>query len=331
MILVTGGTGMVGAHVLLACAKNKQPLRATYRREESLEKIRELFQKLAPEDPECFDRVQWVKTHLNDLYGLNLAFEGVTQVYHCAAKVSFAQYHKEKLYKTNIEGTANVVNLCLKHQVQKLGYVSSIAALGAEKEVKLVNENHLWSNNQNHTAYAYSKYGAELEVWRGSQEGLEVVIVSPGVILGAHFWSRSSGTIFQKVASGLHFYPTGKTAVVPLEDVVKSLLFLMDSKIKNERFILVSENMRQKELLDKIATTLKKKKPWFPLWKGGLISLFILEKTLHVLGLRKNFLSLSLIETLCGDQEYDGSKITKKIKFQYSDTYKTITEISKNY
>ena len=331
MILVTGGTGMVGAHLLLACAKKKQSVRATYRREEHLEKIRALFQKLAPEDPECFDRVEWVKTHLNDLRNLDLAFEGVTQVYHCAAKVSMAQYHKEKLFKTNIEGTANIVNLSLKHKVKKLGYVSSIAALGAGKEVKTVDENHFWSSTENHTAYAYSKYGAELEVWRGAQEGLEVIIVNPGVILGAHFWSRSSGTIFQRVASGLHFYPTGKTGVVSLEDVVKSLVLLMESQIKNERFILVSENIKQKILLDKIATALKKKKPFFPLWKGGLIFLFILEKTMDVLGLKKNYLSLSLIDSLCGEQRYDGTKISKQISFTYSDTDEAIVNITEHY
>ena len=331
MILVTGGTGMVGAHLLLACVKKKHLTRATYRYSESLEKVRTLFEKLAPEDPQCFDRVDWVQTHLNDLPKLDQAFEGVTQVYHCAAKVSLAQFHKEKLNKTNIEGTANIVNLCLKHKVKKLGYVSSIAALGVEKEVTLVNENHLWSTNQNHTAYAYSKYGAELEVWRGSQEGLEVIIVNPGVILGAHFWNRSSGLIFQKIGSGLNFYPTGTTAVVALEDVVTSLLLLMESQIKNERFILVSENMKQKVLLDKIASAFKKKKPYFPLGKGLLIFLFIIEKSLEVLGLRKSFLSLSLIETLCGDQEYDGAKITQLTDFKYSHTDKTITAISKHY
>ena len=331
MILVMGGTGMVGAHVLLACAKKKQSVRATYRREESLEKIRALFQKLAPEDPECFGRVEWVKTHLNDLFGLNLAFEGVTQVYHCAGKVSLAQYHKDKLNKTNIEGTANIVNLCLKHGVKKLGYVSSISALGVEKEVKVVNENQMWSTNQNHTAYAYSKYGAELEVWRGSQEGLNVIIINPGVILGAHFWGRSSGLLFQRIKSGLYFYPTGKTGVVSLEDVVKSIELLMDSKIKNERFILVSENIKQKILLDKIATALKKKKPFFPLWKGGLIFLFILEKTIDILGLKKNYLSLSLIDSLCGEQEYDGTKITKQVPFTYSDTNEAIVKIAEHY
>lgn len=331
MILVTGGTGMVGAHVLLECVKKNQQVRATYRREESLGQVQEFFRKVAPQDQHFFDRIKWIKTDLNDLYNLEIAFEGVQYVYHCAAKVSLAQYHEEKLMKVNVEGTANIVNLCLKHQVKKLGYLSSIAALGARKTIPVVNENHAWSSNQNHTAYAHSKYGAELEVWRASQEGLNVVILNPGVILGAHFWNRSSGTIIHRVARGLNYYPVGKTAVVAVEDVVKVLLLLMESSIKNKRFILVAENLKQKSLIDKIAESLNRKKPIIPLTKAILSSLFIFEKTFEIIGLRKGFLSLGIIEALCSNQEYDGTNITHELDFTYSNTKKVISQIAKQY
>lgn len=331
MILVTGGTGMVGAHVLLECVKKKQKTRAIYRRKESLIKIQELFETLAPKQPHFFDTIEWVQTDLNDLCNLEKAFHGITHVYHCAAKVSFAQFHQEKLLKTNVEGTANVVNLCLQYKVKKLVYVSSIASIGAEKNIKEIDETHSWSNSQDHTPYAYSKYGAELEVWRASQEGLAVVIINPGVILGAHFWHRSSGTIIQRIGKGLRYYFPGKTAVVALEDVVKALLLLMESSIKNERFILVSETIPQKVLLDKIADALNKKRPSFRLSKKLLLVLFIFEKTLDVLMLRKNFLSISLVEALCNDQEYDGSKISTSLSFKYSSTDAVIKKIAAYY
>ncbi len=331
MILVTGGTGMVGAHVLFECVKRNHETRALYRRKEGLEKIKKLFLILAPEQPNLFDKIEWVQTDLNDLYNLENAFRQVAYVYHCAAKVSFAQFHEEKLLKTNVEGTANVVNLCLKYGVKKLAYVSSIASLGAEKSIKLIDETHSWSNTQDHTPYAYSKYGAELEVWRASQEGLDVVIINPGIILGAHFWHRSSGTIIDRVGKGLSYYIPGKTAVVALEDVVNVLILLMESSIKNERFILVSETIPQKVLLDKIADALNKKRPYLPLSKTLLLLLFIFEKTLNVLMLKKNFLSLSLIETLYNDQEYDGSKITSALSFKYTDTDTIIKKIAAYY
>ena len=331
MILVTGGTGMLGAHVLLACAKRNKQIRATYRRAESLDYTKELFKKLFAENSDSFKLIEWIKTDINDLIRLDAAFEGVEYVYHCAAKVSLLQFHEEKLLKTNIEGTANIVNLCIKHKVKKLGYVSSIASLGVEKNVKVVNENHSWSSGQNHTSYAFSKYKAELEVWRGSQEGLDMVIINPGLILGAHFWHHSSVAIFQKQNNGLKYYAIGNTPIVALKDVVKSLILLMDSPIKNERFILVAENLKQKILFDKIAIEMNKKKPTFPLSKGILYALFVIDKTLNFLGLRKSYMSLSLIDSLCNDQEYDGSKILSKVNFTYSKTDEVISQIVKTY
>ena len=180
MILVTGGTGMVGAHLLLACVKNNFPVRALYRSASRLQEVADFFSHNFPDQPTYFEQIQWHQTDLNDIVNLEKAFDNIDQIYHCAAKVSFASYHSEKLIKTNREGTANLVNLAVKYKVKKMAYVSSIAALGVEPTVKKVNEDFSWNPSLLHTPYAYSKYGAELEVWRGSQEGLEVVIVNPG-------------------------------------------------------------------------------------------------------------------------------------------------------
>ncbi len=331
MILVTGGTGMVGSHILLECVKKNEPIRAIYRRDESLNHVKSLFKKFFPGNTNLFKSIEWIKTDLNDLVGLDIAFKGVEYVYHCAAKVSLVQFHEKKLLKTNIEGTANIVNLCIKYKIRKLGYVSSIASLGAEKNVKVVNENHTWSSGQNHTPYANSKYNAELEIWRASKEGIDVVIINPGLILGAYFWHRGSGAIFEKVNNGLKYYTSGNTPIVSLKDVVDVLIVLMNSSIKNERFILVSENLKQKKLLDKIAFAFKKKEPSFKLSRGTLYILNIIDKTLNFLGLRKRYLSFALIDSLCNDQKYDGSRILNKINFKYRKTDNIINQIVKNY
>jgi nucleoside-diphosphate-sugar epimerase len=330
MVLVTGGTGMLGAHVLFECVK-KKPAAAIYRRLESIKKVENLFKKLAPDNPEYFESIIWKQAELNDINALNEAFKGIDFVYHCAAKVSLAEFHIKKLIKTNIEGTANVVNIAIKHKVKKLAYVSSIAAIGAETQINLVNEDHSWSNSNNHSAYAHSKYGAELEVWRASQEGLPVVIINPGVILGSFFWERSSGMIIKRVAKGLTFYPTGNVSVVGIEDVVTVLINLMESDIKNERFILVSDNLSQKELVQKIANKLNRKPPKIPLKKWMLILLYITEKVFNLIFLKKNFLSIPLIESLCSLQYYDGSKINSYMNFSYCDFDKTLKKISANY
>ena len=233
--------------------------------------------------------------------------------------------------KSNVEGTANIVNASIKHKIKKLVYVSSIAAIGAEKNIKTVDEDSSWNSDQNHTAYAYSKYGAELEVWRGSQEGLNVVIINPGVILAGELWGRSTATLFRDVANGLRFYPTGSTAVVDVEDVVNVLIKLMKSDILNERFILVAKNISQKKLLSKIATSIGVKPPNIPLKKWFLFSAFVVEKIFKIIGLRKNFLNLALIETLTSDQKYDGSKVCEAINFNYSDIDETIKRIGTSF
>ena len=331
MILVTGGTGIVGAHLLLKCVKQNTKVVATYRREESLKKIETLFENLSLNHPEDFKTIQWIKAPLNDLTLLNNAFKNIDYVYHCAAKVTLADSKAEKLMKSNIEGTANIVNASIKHKIKKLVYVSSIAAIGAEKNIITADEDSSWNSDQNHTAYAYSKYGAELEVWRGSQEGLNVVIVNPGVILAGELWGRSTATLFRDVANGMRFYPTGSVAVVSVEDVVNVLMKLMESDILNERFILVAKNISQKELLSKIAASIDIKPPNIPLKKWFLYSAFVFEKILRIMGIRKKILSIALIETLTSNQNYDGSKICGAINFHYSNIDETIKRIGTSF
>jgi len=331
MILITGGTGIVGAHLLLKCVKQNTKVVATYRREESLKKIKTLFANLSPNHLKHFNTIEWIKAPLNDLTLLNNAFKNIDFVYHCAAKVTLADSRVEKLMKSNVEGTANIVNASIKHKIKKLVYVSSIAAIGAEKNIVTIDEDASWNSDQNHTAYAYSKYGAELEVWRGSQEGLNVVIVNPGVILAGELWGRSTATLFRDVANGLRFYPIGSTAVVDVEDVVNVLMKLMKSDILNERFILVAKNISQKELLSKIGASIGIKPPNIPLKKWFLYCAFVFEKILKIMGIRKNFLSLALIKTLTNDQKYDGSKVCEAIDFHYSDIDETIKRIGTSF
>ena len=330
MILVTGGTGLVGANLLLECAKDKEKLRALYRRVEQREVVKLFFLQTEPNQPDLFDTIEWIKADITDLYALEKAFFGITKVYHCAAKVSFAAFHYAKLEKTNIEGTSNLVNLALKYKVKKLVYVSSIAAIGTETSVPLVKEDDSWNPNLDHTGYAHSKYGGELEVWRAGQEGLPIVIVNPGLILGGFFWARSSSSIFSLVKNGIRFYPTGNTAVVAINDVVKCMRILMTKKIINERFILVSENLTTKALLTQMALAVGAKPPYLPLKKELLNFALWLEKIIGFLGLRKVFLSSAFIQTLNNSQSYSGEK-AKLLLGSYTPLQSALEKIAKEY
>ena len=317
MILITGGTGLVGSHLILECYKKKLKLRVTYRSEQKLNSLKYNLKKKYLIESDYFKSIDWVKVNLNDIVSLDNAIRGTDFVYHCAAKVSLTDYDKNELYKTNIEGTANVVNICLKHKVKKLLYLSSISSIGADNDVEIINESHSWDNNRNYTFYAYSKYASELEVWRGSQEGLNVIIVNPGLILGDDFNNSSIEKILKIARSNLFFYPIGKVAVIDVNDVSRILLLLLDTPIINERFILVSDNVSQKILFNKFKLSVKKRKAFFPLSKFLLNFYLIFETVLDTVGIRKKFMSQAIIQILCSKQIYDGSKVSRLLSFDY--------------
>ena len=272
MILVTGGTGFIGAHLLLSLTETNDRVRAIYRTEESQNKTRNLFELYIKSH--LFEKIEWIKADINDIELLDIAFAKITQVYHCAALVSFDPRDEQKLRKINIEGTANIVNFCLYHNVEKLCYVSSIAALGdAKTEDDLITESTEWNAEKLHSDYAITKHGAEIEVWRGEQEGLNVVIVNPSIVLGPGFWNSGSGEIFNNVKKGLKYYTLGTAAFIAVTDVVKQMIYLMNSDISGKRFILSAENISYRDLINWIADIFKKPRPTIELkeWMTNLI------------------------------------------------------------
>ena len=260
MILVTGGTGLVGAHLLLHLAESETTVRAIYRVPKSIEKTKSLFKLYQKEY--LFSKIDWVQADIIDVPTLEIAFKNVDFVYHCAGLISYDPNDEDLLRKVNIEGTANIVNFCIDNKIKKLCHVSSIAALGNQQShEKEISEETEWNPETAHSDYAISKYGAEMEIWRGQQEGLDVVIVSPGVIFGAGFWNQGSGLFFSSIKNEFPFYTNGSTGYVGVTDVVKIMIRLMNSTIVSERFTVVAENLTFKKVIFLIAENLNAKKP----------------------------------------------------------------------
>lgn len=261
MILVTGGTGFVGAHLLYRLTIKEDKIRATYRTTSSLEKVKNVFSYYTDSVEDSFSKIEWVQADITSIPEMTSVFDKVTKVYHCAALISFNPKDYIAMRKVNIHGTAIIVNLAIDAKVQKLCFVSSIAAVGEGLNESLVTEENEWNKNSKNHGYAITKHGAEMEVWRASQEGVDVVIVNPGVILGPGFWNTGSGKLFSQIYNGFKFYTNGVTGFVGVNDVVKSMQLLMDSEIKNERFILVAENKSFKDIFFSIADSFHKKRP----------------------------------------------------------------------
>jgi nucleoside-diphosphate-sugar epimerase len=205
--------------------------------------------------------LQQIQCNILDVVGLEEAMQGIEQVYHCAAIVSFNPRRKQEMFKINIEGTANVVNAALDAEVKKMVYVSSVAALGRIRENEPINETMNWTEETSNSAYGQSKYLAEMQVWRGIGEGLDAVIVNPVIILGAGDWNSGSSQIFKTAYDEFPWYTDGSTGFVDVRDVVKAMIELMNSNISAERFIISAGNRTYGEVFNLMAKAFGKKPP----------------------------------------------------------------------
>ncbi len=244
MILVTGGTGLVGSYLLKALLQKGQQVRAIYRGEKP-----------------SVANVDWVKTDVLDVLGLEQAMQGVKQVYHCAAVVSFNPRKRAMMHKINIEGTANVVNEALQAGVQKMVHVSSVAALGRMREGAVVDEQKNWTPETSNSEYGKSKYLSEMEMWRGIGEGLNAVIVNPSIILGAGDWNSGSSAIFKNAFDEFPWFTEGETGFVDVHDLVHVMMMLMDSDISAERFVVSGHNLSYQNVFNAMADAFGKKRP----------------------------------------------------------------------
>lgn len=236
MILVTGATGFLGSEVAKQIAEGGDKL-VCIKRAASV--IPDLLKPLL--------NITWLDADILDVFALEDAMQGVTQVYHCAAIVSFNPAEGKNMISNNVQGTANIVNLCNEFNI-RLVHVSSVAAIGEAKPGELITENNHLEDTLHQDAYAISKYESEMEVWRGIAEGLNAVIVNPSMIIGPNAGTKGTGQIFEKVRTGFKYYTTGCIGFVDVEDVAKSMIALMDTGIQAERFIISAENWNYKEL-----------------------------------------------------------------------------------
>ena len=259
MILVTGATGILGRVIVLELLKRGKTVRATKRKTSNLEEVRHSFKFYTENPDEFFNKIEWVHIDFDDIDSLKIAVNGVEEVYHCAAKVSFHPNARKKMYHTNIDGTKNLLYACENSSVKKFCFVSSIAVLDGFNENGMMDEDSDFKSKLEHSAYAESKHFSEMEVWRASAEGLNVVIVNPGMIIGSGNWNESSGLIYENFTKGFSF--SGGTSYVDVRDVAKISVELMEKNIFGERFILISENKRYSEMTNFVRNKLGKSTP----------------------------------------------------------------------
>ncbi|MDF1573520.1 MAG: NAD-dependent epimerase/dehydratase family protein [Bacteroidales bacterium] len=261
MILVTGGTGLLGSHLLYELVKSGKEVTAIRRSEKHMPEVLEVFNYYEDDLTAMLEKIRWVEADMLNFQDMLEVMEGVKEVYHCAAIVSFDPNLHAQMIRSNTDGTANLVNAALESGVRKFLHVSSTAAIGKPVGDNLADETLIWTESKANTGYSISKFRSEMEVWRGIQEGLNAVIVNPSIILGPGFWDHGSSSIFKKIDKGLKFYSHGVTGYVGVWDVVRIIRQLMESDISEERFLVTAENLTYREVFNMVADEMGRKRP----------------------------------------------------------------------
>lgn len=322
MILVTGGTGFLGAYIIKELVNKGYAVRAIRRNNK--------LPFFIP--PAIFEKVEWVYGDVLDVVSLDEAMKGADAVIHSAAVVSFIKRERQNMYSVNVEGTANVVNLALENNIKRLVHISSISALGRTASGDHINEEKKWMQSKLNTHYAITKHKAELEVWRGAGEGLKTVIVNPSTIIGYGNWNTGSCAIFKKIYHEFPWYTTGVNGFVDVEDVARVTVMLMESNISEERFIINSDNWEFRKLFKVIAESFGKKPPVKK--AGPFLSRMagLVEKTSAFLAGRNPLLTKESMKIALSKSYWQNDKILGALSgFSFTPLEESIPKACKKY
>jgi dihydroflavonol-4-reductase len=331
MILVTGGTGLVGSHLLFNLLNKGHKVKVLMRSTSNREQIYRTFAYYTSEPHKLAQHITWVDGDVTDLFSLEDALTGVTKVYHTAALVSFKKKDRKSIIETNVKGTANLVNLCLERGIDKFCHVSSIGALGQSEQQMPITEDLLWKPSKNISTYSLSKYLSEMEVWRGITEGMNGVIINPSVILGPGNWQSGSPSFFRLISNGFKYYTNGVTGFVDVRDVAEIMVQLMESNISGERFTVSAENLTYKQFFDFIADALNKPKPDKHISQQRANLFRRIEAVLTTFNGKEPSITKETIHIAYANSFYANDKLKKAIPVKYTPIEQTVRDIALIY
>ncbi len=309
----------MGAHLLHALLIRGERIRATKRSTSNLDDIALAFSFYQDDSVALLEQVEWVECNLLNPFEVDELMEGIKRVFHCAAAVSFNPKDEIKLLEINPAITANLVNAALEHEVEHFAHVSSVAAIGrTQGNEEFITEKTEWKNSPDNSKYAIGKYLAELEVWRGVEEGLPAAMINPTVILGAGNWNHTSNTLFRRFSQPSAFYTKGGNGFVDVRDVVEALLIVSDKRISGERYITVGENVTFLDLMTLFARAFginppkKAVRPWLMeiAWRA--------EKLRSMLTGRPPMLTKETARTSQHVWRYSNTKATEELKISFT-------------
>jgi dihydroflavonol-4-reductase len=321
-VLVTGGTGFLGTYIIRQLIEKGFQVRAIRRN-----------------SPPPFympatiaGQVEWIEGDILDIPALAEAMEGMDAVIHAAAKISFAAADRKDMLHTNIEGTANTVNMALEQNIPRFLHISSVSSLSRSVKGETITEDKKWEESRLNTAYGASKYYAEMEVWRGYGEGLHATIVNPSTILGYGDWNTSSCALFKSVFREFPWYTNGMNGFVDVQDVARAVVALLDSDTAGQRFILNGDNWTYRQLFNGIAKGFGKKPPSHEAtpFLSGIA--WRLEKIRSFFSGHPSLVSKETARIALSNSRYDNSRILQKLPgFHFTPLEETLELACRQY
>ncbi|MDP2728629.1 MAG: NAD-dependent epimerase/dehydratase family protein, partial [Dehalococcoidia bacterium] len=238
-VLVTGATGFLGSNLVRELLGDGEEVRALVRVGSNLANLSGL-------------EVELVAGDLWDRSSLMQAAQGCCVVYHVAALYSERDEDVPAIYRTNVDGTRNVLEAARRAGVERLVYTSTIGTIGRGRGSHPPNEEvafNLWDSSSH---YVRSKCLAEKGALSANGSGLEVVVVNPCAPVGP-FDIRPSPTgrrILDFLCGVTPPYPKGGINFVHVRDVARGHILAASKGQVGRRYILGHRNLSLGEFLD---------------------------------------------------------------------------------
>jgi dihydroflavonol-4-reductase len=325
--LVTGATGIIGSHTVLQLLKSGQEVIACRQKNSNLAQVRRLFSHYLEKSDELFAQIKWIELDIRDSFAIQDALANVEHVYHCAGLVSFNTKDKKRLYEMNELGTRNMVNALLEKKTAKLCHVSSLATLHNLDYRLLLDENVFWKKSGKESVYAISKYNAEREVWRGMEEGLDAVIVNPGVVLAAGFWNQSSSKLIKRGSKGNFIYTNGTTGYISAIDAANIMILLLEKQLFGNRFVLVENNYNYHQIFSMINKGFGRSAPKVEINRFWLKTAAFAESMFRLIAGGEPILTKAVVNSAFNKQHYSNNKVRETLHYKFERTELVIAQI----
>ncbi|MDT0551892.1 NAD-dependent epimerase/dehydratase family protein [Urechidicola vernalis] len=307
---LTGATGHLGNNVLLHLIELGYTVKSLYRSSLNVTQ---------------HPNLTWIKGDLKNEDSLELLIENTSVVIHCAGVISIGNIASEKVLDINVNGTKNIIEKCLKHNV-KLIYISSTNAVAESSENEVFNEERPYKTNADFV-YGHSKALAEEAVVTAiKKEGLDAIILRPSAIVGPpdHIPSHFGNAILDFANGKFPFLTSGGYNVVDVRDVTRTIINSITLGKSGEIYLVTGAYMSIFDIAQLANPTKKFKR----------ISLDLLIVLLPIIALIKRAFKFdwpiskeSLITLNYGPKVMDNSKAVRLLKHEIRPTQETINDL----